>query len=154
MVLRQYGNVNSILGDSAETISKLVHQGINGLPLLFLDAHWYDYLPLPDEIRNIGHHLTDAIMAIHDFKVPGEDYGFDDCKGQPIGIEMLTSNIARDKSYQVYFPRYTYEQAYGVKPQPNQNLRGYAIVFQGAVDAAERFAHGKHARWYAQGKFQ
>jgi predicted O-methyltransferase YrrM len=153
-VLRQYANVKSILGDSAVTVSKLVQDGVEGLPLFFLDAHWYDYLPLPDEIRSIGRHLTDAIMLIHDFQVPGMDYGFDVCKGQAIGIEMLAANIDKGKSYQICFPCYTYEQAYGVLPQPTQQLRGYAIIFQGAREAAELFAASEYAQWYVRGDLQ
>lgn len=151
VVLQKYGNVKSILGDSAVTVSKIV-DGIEGLPLFFLDAHWYDYLPLPDEIRSIGHHLNDAIILIHDFKVPSMDYGFDLCKEQSIGIEMIAANMGH-KKYQIYFPCYTYEQAYGVLPKSNQQLRGYAIVFQGAVDGAEHFANSEYARWYTHDKF-
>ena len=153
-VLRQYANVKSILGDSAVTVSQLVQDGIEGLPLFFLDAHWYDYLPLPDEIRSIGHHLTDAIMVIHDFQVSGMDYGFDVCKEQAIGIEMLAANIEKSKNYQIYFPNYTYEQAYAVLPQPNHQLRGYAIVFQGAREAAERLAASEHVQWFVRGDLQ
>ena len=92
-------------------------------------------------------------MVIHDFQVPGKDYGFDVCKGQSIGIEMFSANIDKDKRYQIYFPCYTYEQAYGVLPKSNQQLRGYAIVFQGAVDGAEHFANSEYARWYTHDKF-
>lgn len=153
-VLRQYANVKSILGDSAVTVSQLVREGIKGVPLFFLDAHWYDYLPLPDEIRSIGNNLTDAIMVIHDFQVPGKDYGFDICHGQAIGMKMLIANIDRSKNYQVYFPNYTYEQAYNVRPKLNQQLRGYAIVFQEVGEAAERFAASEHVQWFVRGDLQ
>jgi hypothetical protein len=151
IVLPKYGNIESILGDSTMSVSRIVQDGIDGLPLFFLDAHWYDYLPLPDEIRSIVNHLSDAIMLIHDFQVPDMDYGFDVCKGQSIGIEMLAANMDKDKSYQIYFPSYTYEQACGVLPKPNQKLRGYAIIFQGAREAAERFATSENVNWYVRG---
>jgi predicted O-methyltransferase YrrM len=151
-VLRQYANVKSILGDSAVTVSQLVQDGIEGvIPLFFLDAHWGDYLPLPEEIHSIAHHLTDAIMVIHDFQVPGMDYGFDVCKEQAIGTEMLAANIDKSKNYQIYFPNYTYEQAYAVLPQPNQQLKGYAIIFQGVREVAELFAANEYAQWYVRG---
>jgi predicted O-methyltransferase YrrM len=143
--LQKYGNVKSILADSAVTVSKVVQDGIDGLPLFFLDAHWNDYLPLPDEIQCIGKYLNNAIIVIHDFQVPGKDYGFDVCKGQTIGMEMLAANIDKSKNYQVYFPNYTYEQAYSVLPKPNQQLRGYAIIFQGAREAVNRFAKSEYA---------
>jgi predicted O-methyltransferase YrrM len=150
-VLRQYENVKSILGDSAEAVSQLVQAGIEGLPLFFLDAHWYDFLPLPDEIRSIANHLTDAVIVVHDFQVPAKDYGFDICKGQVIGMEMLMSNIDKNKKYQVYFPDYSYQQAYAILPQPDHKLRGYAIIFQGAEESAKRFAASEHVRWFVRG---
>ena len=153
-VLCQYRNVTSFRGDSAVMVSQFVQDGIEGLPLFFLDAHWYDYLPLPDEIRSIGHYLTDAIMVIHDFQVPDMDYGFDVCKGQAIGIELLAANIDKSKNYQIYFPNYTYEQAYSILPQPNQQLRGYAVIFQGARKAAERFAASEYVQWFVRGDLQ
>jgi predicted O-methyltransferase YrrM len=153
-VLSRYSNVKSILGDSAVTVSHLVQDGIEGLPFFFLDAHWYDYLPLPDEIHSIGRHLTDAIMVIHDFQVPGMDYGFDVCKDQAIGTEMLAANIDKSKRYQIYFPNYTYEQAYAVLAHSDHQLRGYAIIFQGAREAAERFAASEHVHWFVRGDLQ
>lgn len=153
-VLRPYSNIKSILGDSAATIAQLMQNGINGLPLFFLDAHWYDYLPLPDEIYSIGQHLADAIMVIHDFNVPNMDYGYDICNGNPIGIEMLVANINKNKNYRVYFPHYTYQQAYNILPKSNQKLRGYAIVFQEAQEAAERFVTSQHIQWYIRGNLE
>lgn len=153
-VLRKYQNVKAVLGDSAQVISKLVQTGIHGLPFFFLDAHWYDYLPLPDEIAMIGNQVLDAVMVIHDFQVPSMNYVFDAYKGQSIGIGMLAASINKGKNYQIYFPNYTYERAYNVLPNPDRQLRGYAIVFQGASACAERFVASEHIRWYVRGDLQ
>lgn len=51
-----------------------------GMPFFFLDAHWYDYWPLRDELKIIGDNLSHAIILVHDFKVPGRD-NFSYCNG-------------------------------------------------------------------------
>ena len=154
--LGKIANVKAIMGNSAEQIDQIVQRGLpNGLPLLFLDAHWDDFLPLPDEIRSIGMHLTDAIMIIHHFQVPGrDDCGFDICNGQVIGMEMFVSAMAQEKSYALYLPRYSYQDAYGIPPRENQQLRGYAIIFQGAKDAENRFANSECAAWFVKNVLQ
>lgn len=43
--------------------------------LFFLDAHWGEPWPLPDEIRAIP--KGKGILVFHDIKVPGHDFGFD-----------------------------------------------------------------------------
>lgn len=150
-VLRKYANVRSVLGDSPTVISELSKNGFKGLPLFFLDAHWYSYLPLPEELRNIGEYLHDAIIIIHDFQVPGKDYGFDVYNGKSIGMEMLSANINKNKSYEIYLPCYSSEQAYGVHPKPHKSLRGYAIIFQEAGEAAKSFASSEYAKWCVRG---
>jgi hypothetical protein len=45
----------------------------------YLDAHWYENLPLKEEIRIILHSDVDPVIMIDDFAVPGDpQYGFDD----------------------------------------------------------------------------
>ena len=69
-------------------------------------------------------------------------------------MEMLAANINKRKNYQVYFPNYTYEQAYSVLPKPNQQLRGYAIIFQGAGEVAEHFGASENIQWFVRGTLQ
>jgi hypothetical protein len=47
--------------------------------LFYLDAHWYDDLPLREELELIGRHWVSSAIVIDDFEVPGDPgYGFDD----------------------------------------------------------------------------
>jgi len=150
-MLRQYENVQTIKGNSAVEINRLVENGPSGLTLFFLDAHWYNYLPLPDEIKSISLQSSDAILVIHDFQVPGHnEYGFDVCNGKAIGMEMLTSSVDSNKSYTILLPNYTYQDAYGVIPTSSQQLRGYAIVFQGAKEILNKFQQSKLSKYYTQ----
>ena len=150
-ILRQYANVHAIKGNSAIEIGRLVKNKHSGLTLFFLDAHWYNYLPLPDEIKIISSGLSEAIMVIHDFQVPGHnDYGFDICNGKAIGMEMIATSVDSNKSYTVFLPNYTYQDAYGVSPTSKQQLRGYAIVFQGAKEICRKFQQSKLSQYYTQ----
>jgi hypothetical protein len=44
----------------------------------YLDAHWYDRLPLKEEVGFIFDHWPDAVVMIDDFQVPGDEgYAYD-----------------------------------------------------------------------------
>lgn len=72
-------SVNFLLGSSPEAIKGICSSNLLKKPILFfLDAHWYGYNPLLDELKTIAEcGLKDSIIVIHDFKVPGKDFGFD-----------------------------------------------------------------------------
>jgi len=138
------------LGDSADVLRRiLAANAIRGLPFFFLDAHWYDYLPLPSEIHTIGEYMSDAIMLIHDFQVPGRSaFGYDTCNGATIGLAMLRDNLVLSKPYRVFLPLYSYQDAYpNIVPQP-MPLRGHALVFQGASLAVSKFCRSASAVYY------
>ena len=149
-VLRRFQNVTQLYGNSARTLQQALQNGlIQGCPLFFLDAHWYDYLPLPEEIQSIGKYLGQAVVLIHDFQIPGwPEFGFDVCNGIAIGPELLQAAQAADKTYDVFFPRHSAADAYPALPQLAPPLRGFALVFQGMPDAAAQFAQSEHAVRY------
>ncbi len=44
----------------------------------YLDSHWYDDLPLRQEIDYIAHHWQEFVIMVDDFQVPGDlAYGYD-----------------------------------------------------------------------------
>lgn len=46
--------------------------------LIYLDSHWPGTpCPLKDELKLIAEMKLNPVIAIHDFKVPGKDFGFD-----------------------------------------------------------------------------
>lgn len=50
---------------------------VGKLPLLFLDAHLYDYWPLEDEIHVMSFSCPNAIVIIDDFEVLGRlEFGY------------------------------------------------------------------------------
>lgn len=58
---------------SSETVLKKILPALQSKRILFyLDAHWYSYLPLLEELEEICKtHKDNCIIVIDDFKVPG-----------------------------------------------------------------------------------
>lgn len=76
--LKNCQNVRVFLGSSPEVLRKIL-PNIKGNTLFFLDAHWGDYWPILDELKEISkiHSMSRSVIVIHDFYVPGKDFGFD-----------------------------------------------------------------------------
>jgi len=88
-------NITYWLGNSAELLPKLLdHHQLNDGLLFFLDAHWYDYCPLLDELKAIYDRKITPVIFIHDFKVPDRpDLGFDSYKGQDFEFGYIKKAI-------------------------------------------------------------
>jgi hypothetical protein len=108
-------------------------KGLGSCPLLFLDAHWYDYWPLPDELDIIASHLDKAVFIIHDFQVPGRpDFKFD-CYDTTCNLDLLRRHVRPDERYDILFPSYHLTDAFPLTHAGD--LFGYVAVFQNLVDA-------------------
>lgn len=77
------------MANSPEFLNALLPRIKDQKILLFLDAHWEHYCPLLDELKEIAAAGIKPIIAIHDFKVPNKDFGFDVYKGQPFNYEWI-----------------------------------------------------------------
>lgn len=61
--------------DSITFLNRFKHE--NNI-LIFIDSHWEgNPCPLKDELTLISEFDTLPVIVIHDFKVPGKDFGFD-----------------------------------------------------------------------------
>jgi hypothetical protein len=85
MRLNRFPHVQVSLGDSRTFLRRLAadpnvpKRGI----FFYLDAHWYEDLPLRDEVGIISSHWSDFVIMVDDFQVPGDSgYAFDDYGGQ------------------------------------------------------------------------
>jgi hypothetical protein len=90
---RKAPRVHTFHGDSREFLRRLAADGTRKPRTLFyLDAHWDDDLPLPEELKIIqAGPWVDPVVMIDDFEVPDDPgYGFDDYgPGKRIGIAIL-----------------------------------------------------------------
>ncbi len=71
--------VHQHLGDSRHFLRTLETSGelATTKPLLYLDAHWEEDLPLLEEVEIIFGAWPRAVVMVDDFQVPGTDYGYD-----------------------------------------------------------------------------
>ncbi len=83
---------------------KDVQDDLAKVTLFYLDAHWYDYLPLRDEYTIIQERFPNAIIVIDDFKVPYDaGYAYDDYgPDMALTLEHMQSAFVRPPS--VFFP--------------------------------------------------
>lgn len=62
--------------------------------LYFLDAHWGPNCPLLDELDAIAAANAKPCIVIHDFQVPGTDFGFDKMPdGRPFNLDLITAHL-------------------------------------------------------------
>ena len=112
-------NIVSIRGSSPTAMLNIIkgHHGDFEKPSLFyLDAHWYKYNPLLDELKILAtQKMKQCLIAIHDFKVPNKDFGFDKfSNGTAYTYEFIQKSV--ENIYGVGKFEYHYnEQADGAK---------------------------------------
>jgi hypothetical protein len=93
----------------------------------YLDAHWYERLPLKEELWAILGSDTDPIVMIDDFAVPGDpQYGFDDYgPGKVLRMEYLLQFANAGLSY--FFPSLPADRETGKQ-------RGCVVVCRAPTD--------------------
>lgn len=105
-------NIQGYLGNSPD-IMDVILPGIerDKKILFYLDAHWYKYNPLLDELNVIKNNCKNPIIVIHDFKVPDRpDFGCDKFpNGKEYTFENIKNNIDNiyggEKNYHIYYNR-------------------------------------------------
>lgn len=152
--LSKYKNVTISKESSEKFIIRLIKEKTLGdFPMFFLDAHWYDYWPLQDEIANIGI-LPKFIILIDDFKVPnhpkfGNDAGGGGTLGihrskrdiRPCSMELIEQHLPLN--CEVGYPNYDEKEVPGVS-----HFRGHAFVIRGLDDKSmEEIKENKYFTW-------
>lgn len=96
--LRGLTNVTLVKGDTGKDLKRILDQFPQGTRCLaYLDAHWYDYWPLLDEIKQLATRqdlINNCIIMIDDFMVPHRpDIDYDSYKGQPLSIDFVKKTL-------------------------------------------------------------
>jgi hypothetical protein len=92
-------NIIFHIGSSIDELPKII-KNLNNQTLFFLDAHWQKYCPLWEELKIIYESKLKPVIVIHDFKVPGKDFGFDHWNNKDIShanVEEIISLIYNSK---------------------------------------------------------
>jgi len=127
--LKVFDNITFELGDSRLFLKKLASTGLSIKNTFFyLDAHWYEDLPLEEEIEIICNNWSKFVIMIDDFKVPGDNgYGYDNY-GESKSLELKTfSNIFSQYDLIPFFPAVSAEKETG-------NRRGCVILVKNEDD--------------------
>lgn len=91
--LKKYSNV-FILNESSEKVT-LIEGKKNIKTLYYLDAHWGEYWPLSDEIKNI----ETGIICVGDFNIENNLYGYDYYNGIPCDDTLIRNTGFTGKIY-------------------------------------------------------
>jgi hypothetical protein len=106
--------VQSYFADSREVLGGLAsdpHFPRSGI-FFYLDAHWYDDLPLRDEVELIFTHWPDSVALVDDFEVPDTAYGFDDYgEGKALTLEYLRP--VEHLNLRLFFPTADFDEETG-----------------------------------------
>lgn len=92
--LKGIKNIQRFLGSSPKVMHKILPK-LEGKTLFFLDAHLGNYWPILDELEEISKikTLSDSVIVIHDFYVPGTDLGFDSYHFSNSSLELFLKKI-------------------------------------------------------------
>jgi hypothetical protein len=105
--LRHLDGITLVNADSRAFIRQLAadEQLKGAFPFIYLDAHWYNDLPLREEIELIAGTWDRFVVMIDDFKVPGDEgYGYDDYGPEKVLSLDYISTPIRQHGLSVFFP--------------------------------------------------
>lgn len=137
--LRKFSNV-VLRNESSETFLQnlLRSDSLGSLPLFFLDAHWYEYWPLADELQIINAARIPAIVIIDDFQVPGRpEFGFDVYRESGCNLELIQPLLVQANCYQILLPAYAHSDAFPIRK--DAALAGHGVLFQNLEEQFHQF---------------
>ena len=121
--------IRQVIGSSEIELTKILGTTSKEVRVLaYLDAHWFDYLPVTDEITALSNWGGKFIAVIDDFKVEGDEgYGWDEYRsGHWIGQHLIPNR----KNLTVFVPAQNSETE-------GMGRRGTAYVFGPNVISTE-----------------
>ena len=112
---KNFNNVQIVLSDSVDYLSSL---DFNKKYFIYLDAHWYEKLPLKKELEILSS-IKNVTILIDDFKVENDSSWKYDVYNN---IELSINNFNEElKAYDIFFPNYD------ARLDKNNN-RGFVIL--------------------------
>jgi hypothetical protein len=115
--LEDIPNIIFSLDDSRSFLNTLAHTEISKKRILFyLDAHWYEDLPLQEELETICSGWKEFVIMIDDFQVPRDKgYGYDSYgKGKELSLGVFSGIISK-LGLLSFFPATSSDQETGEK---------------------------------------
>jgi hypothetical protein len=82
------------LGSSEKILNEILPtKGIGHDTIFYLDAHWYEYNPLIDELKTIAKYNLRPIIVIHDMKEPTNTLQYDSYNNQDYCYEWVKPQL-------------------------------------------------------------
>jgi predicted O-methyltransferase YrrM len=110
--LSKFKNVTCHLGSSDVVLETLIPTLLNKKIFLYLDAHWWEYWPLKNELLVISKYLyNNSIIIVDDISIPNAlppgMYGYYDITN-PKNVDLTYDNIKNevDKCFETYITYY------------------------------------------------
>lgn len=98
--LRQDPRITLIESDSRQFIADLAQdpEARARLTFFYLDAHWYNDLPLAEELELIDRNWAEWVVMIDDFQVPDDpEFGFDDYgDDRTLAVEYIPQSVMQN----------------------------------------------------------
>jgi hypothetical protein len=93
--LKDCPNIEVHLGDSPEVLKKILPTMENEPIVFYLDAHWYNYWPLLDELDVISKtHYDNCVIVVDDVMVPNRnDIAYDSYQGKACSYEYMKDKL-------------------------------------------------------------
>lgn len=128
-------------GHSLSVIREIRGHGF-ARPFVYLDAHWWDDLPLQREVAELLAGEEDVLIVVDDARVPGDEgYAYDIYGGAALGLEMFDLGA----EVRAAFPAGPAAQETGARRGTLYLARGASAVaaLQSTVDAGLLLAAGE-----------
>jgi predicted O-methyltransferase YrrM len=107
--LWQKPNVKLYQGDSRIELKRILDDPSKYQPgtslFIYLDAHWNEDLPLASEIDIIFRRVSNAVVMIDDFEVPGDPgFGYDDYGPEKVLNAKYIASLAEKHDLEIFYP--------------------------------------------------
>lgn len=124
--LKKHPNIKIFHQSSEKFLNSLSLGETGSFPLFFLDAHWYDYWPLRDELNIINSKFNKAIIIIDDFQVPGREDFVYNIEGDNLicNFDYIKDDFSSNQTIDLLYPNYFKEES------KTRKLTGYGIIFK------------------------
>lgn len=100
------GRIRTHLSDSRDFLTRVLGELGPANVFIYLDAHWYEDLPLLGELEIIERLTRECAVLIDDFRVPGDDgYGYDQYAAGNLQLSLVQGFLEKSR-LQPFFPLY------------------------------------------------
>lgn len=86
---KELPNITSALGDAASVLSEKFEEIRDKKIIAFIDAHWRQDMAAERELSLLSHLTHKPVILVHDFYVPGTDFGYDSHDGHRYDLESF-----------------------------------------------------------------